>query len=120
MQAGFSFALAMVYAAGGDHNGGEDEPLSARDIWGGFAQVDPRGRIRQEADLEAHFRTLRERRLANLTMHERKLQSAPAPPLESWRPSRGQHFESQDDECCCCWAIPTDVILSATHTMHVF
>ena len=110
-QAGLTLALALVYAAGGDNDGG-DEPLGARDVWGGFATIDPNGRIRGPDELEEHFGRLRRARLNMLVGEERRLQAAPVPALP---------VPALDNEtCCCCWALPTDAQEQQTNTAHLY
>jgi len=111
-QAGLVLALALVYAAGGEDDGG-DEPLAPLDVWGGFATIDPHGAIRNVQDLEQHFRALRHRRLHNLVKAERLLAAAAPPPLVS-------RMAPGDEMCCCCWAIPTDEQVAVTRTAHVY
>ena len=119
-QAGLSLALALVYAAGGDNFGG-DEPLGHRDVWGGFARIDPRGTIPTVAALEAHFVQLRHRRIDMLFMEERRLAALPRPPLLGTNPSTGARVPIEEgDMCCCCWALPTDAQERATHSEHVW
>ena len=113
-QAGLAMGLALLYAADGDEDGG-DEPLGPRDIWGGFTMVDPRGRIRDVAALEAHFRQLRAARLEQLMFTERQLAALPVPEL------RGNSDGTPvGGECCCCWAEPSDAQERGTRTNHVF
>ena len=113
-QAGLALGLALLYAADGDEGGG-DEPLGPRDIWGGFTMVDPRGRVRDVAALEAHFRQLRAARLDFLTLAQRRLEASPAPPL------RGNSDGTPvGGECCCCWVVPSDAQERQTKTEHVF
>lgn len=119
-QAGLSLALALVYAAGGDDEGG-DEPLGARDVWGGFATIDPYGRIRTTDELEAHFRQLRHRRIDALVQKELRFAQALRPPLLGTDPETGMRVPiAPEDECCCCWALPTDAQELATNSRTVF
>ena len=112
-QAGHTFAMALVYAAGGDDDGG-DEPLAQLEVWGGFTRIDAYGTIKNSDDLEAYFVQLRHRRLQELAMEERRLIGSPVPPLVATGRA------TNEDMCCCCWAIPTDEQIAANNVPHLF
>ena len=107
MQAGFTLAMALVYAAGGEEGGG-DEPLGPREVW---RTIDTDGRVLGEDALEEHFRELRRTRLHQLASDEQRLAALPSPSLM---------LRSSQPMCCCCWATGADEGEGTAHTVHIF